>query len=56
MLLKFAYDTKLIKEVGSEAGFQQLQTDLDKLFEWANRWSMAFNIDKCGLWSKEYQT
>ena len=33
MLLKFADDTKLIKEVGSEASSQQMQTDLDNLFE-----------------------
>ena len=49
MLLKVADDTKLIKEVGPEASFQQMQTDLDNLFGWANKCSMAFNIEKCGM-------
>ena len=49
MLLKFADDTKLIKEVGSDASFRRMQTDLDNLFEWVNKGSMAFNIEKCGV-------
>ena len=27
----------------------QLQTDLDKLVEWAKTWRMQFNIDKCSV-------
>ena len=46
-ILKFADDTKLLKEVRNSADSSQLQADLDKLVLWAQKWQMEFNVDKC---------
>jgi hypothetical protein len=46
-IAKFANDTKLGTCVDSIEGVKQLQADLDKLSEWATKWQMAFNVDKC---------
>ena len=27
----------------------ELQEDINKLFEWANKWQMNFNVDKCSV-------
>ena len=27
----------------------ELQEDINKLVEWANKWQMSFNIDKCSV-------
>ena len=26
-----------------------LQADINKLIEWANKWQMSFNVDKCSV-------
>ena len=49
LLLKFADDTKGMKEIHNEEDAKQLQTTLDKLFGWSNKWGMKFNIDKCKI-------
>ena len=46
---KFADDTKLGRIIGSQSDVNILQGDLDKLNEWAVRWQMEFNIDKCSV-------
>jgi hypothetical protein len=43
----FADDTKLIAVIKSASDRTLLQSDLDRLVEWANTWSMKFNEDKC---------
>ena len=47
ILLKFADDTKVFAKVNSVADRQQLQDDLNKLYDWAETWQMEFNVSKC---------
>ncbi|CAM4368574.1 unnamed protein product [Caretta caretta] len=42
---KFADDTKLLKIVKTK----ELQKDLTKLSDWATKWQMKFNVDKCKI-------
>ena len=44
---KFADDTKLAARVKDCNGSFKLQTDIDKLIGWANKWQMQFNVEKC---------
>ena len=46
-LLKFADDTKLLGNVGREEGVKEIQEDLLHIEEWADKWQMKFNADKC---------
>ena len=45
----FADDAKIYTEVGSSAGTDLLQDDLDALVEWSLRWKLPFNTDKCSM-------
>ena len=47
--LKFADDTKIFKQVGSEADRMDIQNDIEKLGKWGEDWAMSFNIDKCKI-------
>uniref|UniRef100_A0A8C3I5X8 Reverse transcriptase domain-containing protein n=1 Tax=Chrysemys picta bellii TaxID=8478 RepID=A0A8C3I5X8_CHRPI len=44
---KFADDTKLLKIVKTKADCEELQKDLPKLSDWATKWQIKFNVDKC---------
>ncbi|CAM5109917.1 unnamed protein product [Eretmochelys imbricata] len=44
---KLADDTKIFKIVKSQADCKELQKDLSKLGDWATKWQMKFNVDKC---------
>ena len=46
---KFADDTKIGNKSVTSFQRQQIQNDLDKLMEWAERWQMKFNIEKCKI-------
>jgi len=46
-VLKFADDTKLFRPVVTMADHDQLQSDLDTICHWADRWNMKFNVSKC---------
>ncbi|PKU49077.1 rna-directed dna polymerase from mobile element jockey-like [Limosa lapponica baueri] len=46
-LMKLAGDTKLSGEVDSSEGRATLQEDLARLEEWANKYLMKLNKDKC---------
>jgi len=46
-ILKFADDTKIIKEVRDNIECEALQRDLDNMVLWAQKWQMEFNIKKC---------
>ena len=48
-LLKFADDTKIGHTSNREEDRKVLQIALDKLCEWAHRWGMSFNVDKCHI-------
>ncbi|CAM5124147.1 unnamed protein product [Natator depressus] len=44
---KFSDDTKLLKIVKTKADCEELQKGLTKLSDWATKWQMKFNVDKC---------
>ena len=47
LISKFADDTKLGGVIKSCSDINKLQSDLDKLLEWSEKWQMKFNADKC---------
>ncbi len=46
-ILKFADDTKLFAKINSRKDAEELQGDLDKIFQWSREWQMLFNVEKC---------
>jgi len=46
-LWKFADDTKLLGKSTDPKGVEEIREDLERLGGWAEKWQMAFNIDKC---------
>jgi hypothetical protein len=49
LVMKFADDTKGAKVIEGEEDRQKLQQALDCLCDWADRWGMAFNFEKCKI-------
>ena len=47
LILKFADDTKLVREVSTLEERNKLIEDLSNVFKWSEDWQMHFNIDKC---------
>ena len=45
----FADDTKLCHRARNPDDIKELQEDINKLVEWANKWQMSFNVDKCSV-------
>ena len=43
---KFADDPKLCHRTRNPDNIMELQEDINKLVEWANKWQMSFNVDK----------
>ena len=43
----FADDVKIMKQIKSRSDCEELQRDLDKLYEWNQTWKMEFNATKC---------
>jgi len=46
-VLKFADDTKIFRELKYNMDCSRLQSDLDKLVSWSQKWQMEFNVKKC---------
>ena len=46
-VFKFADDTKIVRQVGDRVKCDDMQRDLDIMVEWADKWQMEFNVDKC---------
>ena len=46
---KFADDTKFCHRVRNPDDIMELQEDINKLGELANKWQMSFNVDKCSV-------
>jgi hypothetical protein len=46
-ILKFADDTKLLGGVKSEEDLESLRKDLNRLYDWSEKWQVKFNLDKC---------
>ena len=49
VVLKFADDTKIAQPIRGEEDRRKLQSALDELTRWADRWGMAFNVQKCKI-------
>ena len=49
LIMKFADDTKGLHEVANDDDRNKLQSALDQMVEWAEKWCMSFNIDKCKI-------
>jgi hypothetical protein len=49
LVMKFADYTKGAKVIEGEEDRQKLQKALDCLCDWADRWGMAFNFEKCKI-------
>ena len=45
----FADDTKLCHRATNPDDIMELQEDINELVEWANKWQMSFNVDKCSV-------
>ncbi len=48
---KFADDTKVGKVIRTDQDARELQGDLDRIYDWAMKWQMEFNIGKCSILS-----
>ena len=47
---KFVDDTNLCHGARNPDDIMELQEDIiNKLVEWANKWQMSFNVDKCSV-------
>jgi hypothetical protein len=46
-VLKFADDTKIFGKVMEDMDRDRVQSDLDILVQWMERWQMEFNVGKC---------
>ena len=42
-------EAKLYHRARNPDDITELQEDINKLVEWANKWKMSFNIDKCSV-------
>ena len=49
LIWKFADDTKLARIVETQEDADELQKDIDRLCEWARKWKMTFNREKCKI-------
>ena len=47
----FADDSIVYREIRSPADHHILQTDIQKLTDWSNKWQMNFNTSKCHLFT-----
>ena len=45
----YADDSKLFSEVDDETSKRKLQDDLENVIDWAEKWQMKFNADKCHI-------
>ena len=55
VISKFADDTKFASIVRSNEQVLELQDNLDRLSNWAQRWQMSFNEEKCKVLHIRYQ-
>ena len=46
---KFSDDIKHCHRARNRDDIMELQEDSNKLVEWANKWQMRFNVDKCSV-------
>jgi hypothetical protein len=55
VLIKFTDDTKVGQAAQSEDDRRALQTALNNLCDWTEKWGMCFNVSKCShvFWKSE---
>ena len=41
-----ADDVKLIRKIGNHKNYEELQIDINKIYEWSKAWEMDFNEEK----------
>ena len=46
---KFADDAKFCLRIRNPDDISELQEDINKLDQWANKWPINFNVDKCSV-------
>ena len=46
---KFVDNTNLCHRARNPDDIMGLQEDINKLVEWANKWQVSFNVDKCSV-------
>jgi len=46
-VFKFADDTKFFRHIKDSSDSSIMQKDFDTIIEWANKWQMEFNVNKC---------
>ena len=49
LLIKFADDTKGVKEINGPEDGEKLQETLGGFFDWAKKWGMKYNVPKCKI-------
>ena len=49
----FADDVKLLRKIGNHKGCEELQNDINKIYEWSNTWEMQYNAKKCHVLEME---
>ena len=42
----FKDDAKLLRKIGNHKDCEELQNDINKIYEWSNTWEMEFNAKK----------
>ena len=42
----FADDAKLLRKIGNYKDCEELQIDINKIYEWSKTWEMEFNAKK----------
>lgn len=47
MSSKFADDTNIGRVIQSDHDISIFQDELDRLYDWAGKWKMEFNVRKC---------
>ena len=43
----FADDAKLLRKIRNHKDCEELQNDINKIYEWSKTWEMEFNAKKC---------
>ncbi len=46
-IILFADDAKLLNKISTHKDCEELQHDLNKIYEWSKRWEIQFNVHKC---------
>ena len=49
LIQMFADDTKVATTIETEEDCKKMQKIIDNLVEWADKWKMSFNVDKCKI-------